>query len=549
MHRRSLKLGLGALVAVASLAVAGAAGGVSQKSSAGTMVFGAEQEPPCLNGFLEGCNNTWTSWTAGIALASPYLVYPDFSLRPYMGSAKLLKKRPFTLRVTLKKKAKWSDGKPVTANDLIFTWRTINNPNFELAGRAGWELITKAKKNNAKTVTFTFKKAYAPWKVMLNTSTLPQHALQGENFNEVWNSNYKNKQGQEMASGPMKLQSYTKGQSLVMVRNSTFWGKKPTLDRITFVFRTNTDTEIQAIRGGEVDAIYPQPQLQLAALRGQSGLRVQTNPGTTIEHLDFNTGAGNSNPLLGQRWFRQAIAYSIDRNAMVRQLFRTLNPGLRPLQNLTYGSSQRGLYKPHFGRYTRNLNRVNSLFRAHNCSKGGDGIWSCGGTKASVRLGTTAGNRLRELAVEIMQAQAKSAGIEFRPDSQPSSLFFPRISDNKYDIALFAWVGTGDPAGQRDIYGCPVKNAKGDVVKGGSNWKAYCNKNVTRLLEASDSQLNARLRTAQVNGADAIMATDVPSLPLYQKPTYFVFKTKLGGLRDNPTLQGPTWNTERWTTR
>src|SRR5919206_4545188 len=122
MHRRSLKLALGALIAVTSLIVAGAAGGVSQKSSAGSLVFGAEQEPPCLNGFLEGCNNTWTSWTAGIALASPYLVYPDFSLRPYMGRAKLLKKRPFTLRVTLNRKAKWSDGKALTANDLIFTW-------------------------------------------------------------------------------------------------------------------------------------------------------------------------------------------------------------------------------------------------------------------------------------------------------------------------------------------------------------------------------------------------------------------------------------------
>src|SRR4051795_4977627 len=128
MHRRSLKLGLGALVAVASLIVAGAAGGVSQKSSAGTMVFGAEQEPPCLNGFLEGCNNTWTAWTAGIALASPYLVYPDFSARPYLGRGKLVKKRPMVLDVTLNKKALWSDGKPVSADDLIFTWQTIINP-------------------------------------------------------------------------------------------------------------------------------------------------------------------------------------------------------------------------------------------------------------------------------------------------------------------------------------------------------------------------------------------------------------------------------------
>src|ERR687885_1976463 len=107
MHRRRVRLVLGVFVACASLIVAGAAGGARAKVTAGTVVFGAEQEPPCLNGFLEGCNNTWTSWTSGIALASPYLVYPDFSLRPYMGSARLVKRSPFTLRVTLKKKARW----------------------------------------------------------------------------------------------------------------------------------------------------------------------------------------------------------------------------------------------------------------------------------------------------------------------------------------------------------------------------------------------------------------------------------------------------------
>jgi peptide/nickel transport system substrate-binding protein len=548
MHRRSLRLVLGVMVAATGLIIAGAAGGVSQKASAGTMVFGAEQEPPCLNGFLEGCNNTWTSWTAGIALASTYIEYPDFSIRPYMGSAKVVKTRPFTLRVTLKKNAKWSDGKPVSADDLIFTWKTYTNPNWEAASRAGWDLISGAKKNNAKTATFTFSKPFGAWKVMLLNSLYPKHALEGTNFNEVWNSNYNNKQGVSMASGPFKLQSYTKGQSLVMVRNSSFFGHKPAIDKITFVFRTNTDTEIQAIRGGEVDAIYPQPQLQLAGLRGQSGLRVQSNAGTTLEHIDINTGAGNSNPLLGQRWFRQAIAYSLDRRAMVRQLFRTLNPGLGVLQNLTYVPTQKGAYQAHFQRYTRSVAKVTAMMRAHNCTKGGDGIYTCGGTRASVRLGTTSGNRLRELAVEIMQAQAKSAGIEFRPDSQPSRLFFPRIADNKFDLALYAWVTSGDPLGQRDIYGCPVKNAQGDVIKGGSNWKNYCNKTVTRLLEQSDSSLNAKARIKLVNRADAIMATDMATIPLYQKPTYFVFKTKLRNLLDNPTSQGPTWNTERWTT-
>jgi len=535
MHRRHLRLGLGALIAVLSLMVAGTATSAPQKVTAGTVTFGAEQEPPCLNGFLEGCNNTWTSWTAGIALRGLYIVKPNFTLAPDMGSARIVSRKPFTLVATIKKNAKWSDGKQVTADDLIFTWQTIVNPKWEIAGRSGWDSLSRVKKLSAKSVRLTFKQPYAPWKVMLSTSVLPKHALQGENFNEVWNNNYNNKSGATMATGPYKLAGYTKGQSLTMVKNPAFYGRKPSIDRITFRFITQTNSEIQAIRGGEVDAIYPQPQLELAALRGQSGLRIQSKAGSTLEHLDINAGKGNSNPLLAQRWFRQAIANSLDRQGMVRQLFRTLNPRLPVLQNVTY-TNQQPQYKAHFQRYARNLQRVNSIMTSHGCRKGGDGIWACGGNRASVRLGTTAGNRLRELAVEILQAQGKSAGFEFKPDSQPSRLFFPRLSEANYDIALFAWVGTGDPAGQVDIYGCG----------GGSNWKGYCNRTVTNMLRRSDAALNAAQRARLVNSADVLLANDAITIPLYQKPTYFVYKSRLRGAVDNPTLQGPTWNTEAW---
>src|SRR5690242_13710288 len=347
MQLRHLRLVFGVVIAAVSLVVAGAAGGAHKRAQAGTIVFGAEQEPPCLNGFTSGCNNTWTSWTAAIALASPYIELPNFTIVPYMsGPAKVVRRSPFTLSFAFKKGAKWSDGKPVTAADFRFTWQTIVNPKWDIASRSGWDQI-RSVTGKGRHVRVVFNSPYAPWKVLLDTSVLPQHALAGADFNSVWDANYNNPHnGQTMATGPFKLGSYTKGQKIVMVRNPTFFGHKPTLSSMTFVFRTVTDTEIQAIRGGEVDAIYPQPQLQLAALRGQSGLRVQTHPGTTLEHLDINTGAGNSNPLLGQRWFRQAIGYAIDRQAMIKQVYRTLNPSLTPLQNLSYGNSQKGLYVP-----------------------------------------------------------------------------------------------------------------------------------------------------------------------------------------------------------
>ena len=72
----------------------------------------------------------------------------------------------------------------------------------------------------------------------------------------------------------------------------------------------------------------------------------------------------------------------------MRQLFRTLSPGLTPLENLTYVNNQRE-YAPSFSRYNFNRARVDSIMGAHNCAKGGDGIYSCGGVKASLRIGTT----------------------------------------------------------------------------------------------------------------------------------------------------------------
>ena len=138
--------------------------------------------------------------------------------------------------------------------------------------------------------------------------------------------------------------------------------------------------------------------------------------------------------------------------------------------------------------------------------------------------------------VEIAQAQAKNAGIELVPANAPSRILFPQLSDGNYQIAMFAWVGSGDPAGQVDIYGCG----------GESNWKGYCSKKVTDLLKQSDQELDPTKRTALVNKADAIMALNVPTLPIVQKPTFLVYKTKIKGIRDNSTLQGPTDNMEDW---
>src|SRR5437870_13097458 len=94
---------LAAVALAAAIAAAVFVGGGSASTSAspkkgGQVVFGAEQEPPCLNGFLSGCNNTWTSWTVGTQYRGLYIQKPDFSFVPDLAqSAKIVKAKPMTI--------------------------------------------------------------------------------------------------------------------------------------------------------------------------------------------------------------------------------------------------------------------------------------------------------------------------------------------------------------------------------------------------------------------------------------------------------------------
>ena len=118
----------------------------------------------------------------------------------------------------------------------------------------------------------------------------------------VWNDCICNpkKGNAPIGDGPFLLTKFDRGSGITLEKNTRGWyGKPAKLSSIVFRFITNTNSEIQAIRGGEVDAIYPQPQLALADLKGQAGLQIQTHLGLSWEHIEIQQGA-KGNPLAKQ---------------------------------------------------------------------------------------------------------------------------------------------------------------------------------------------------------------------------------------------------------
>src|SRR6478752_2074083 len=532
MHRRKLWLLAGVVLAALALAATGSArvnGPASHDSSkAGTLVWGAEQGGGpdwCLNLILDiDCNAFWNVVFQTPVIRGAFLFTPTFKYKPDLISRYTLKRNPQRVTYYIRAKAKWSDGVQVTGKDFRFTWATALNPkNKDHIDPLGWEDITSVK-GNGKVVTVTFKKNYAPWKTLFGY-VLPQHALQGTDMLTVWNDCICNpkKGNAPIGDGPFLLTKYDRGAGITLTRNSRGWyGPKAKLNSIVFRFLTNTNSEIQAIRSGEVDAIYPQPQLALADLRNQAGLRIQTHVGLQFEHIEIEQGA-HGNPLAKQTWLRQALITAVNRAAAAKALYGTLNPTVGPLQSLVRLKGEKG-YKLDFAKWNYNPAKVDSMMRAHNCSKGGDGIYRCNGTKVSFDFASTTGNALRTLAFTIFQDQAAKAGIELRNAFVPAgTLFGSKLPAHDFDLAMFTYLVTVDPHYNVSSYSCG--NA--------SNYTEYCNRTVTRWLGQSDRELNPAKRLALISKVGKALAADAAVIPLYQRPTYLVYKTSVHGMVDN----------------
>jgi peptide/nickel transport system substrate-binding protein len=546
MHLRKVWLFAAAALAALALTATGSARvdapGSASAGKAATLVFGAEQGGGpdwCLNLILDvDCGTFWNVVFQTPVIRGAFLYTPNLTYKPDLISRYTLKLRPMRVTYYIRKNARWSDGVPVTGRDFAFTLNTIRNLRYrEHISQEGYEDI-RSVKGNGKVVTMTFKRNYAAWRNLFGY-VLPQHALSGSDMLTVWNDCICNpkKGNAPIGDGPFLLTRFDRGSGVTLTRNSRGWfGKRAKLDSIVFRFITNTNSEIQAIRSGEVDAIYPAPQLALAGLRGQSGLRVVSHLGLQWEHIEIQQGP-KGNPLAKQRWARQALITALNRQSAARALYGSLNPKVGVLNSLSRLTNEPTYNPKHFSKWNYSVSKVAQIMQAHNCSKGGDGIYRCGGTKMSFDFASTTGNALRALAFTIFQDQARNAGIELKNGFVPSgTLFDNKLPAHDFDLAMFTWNVTVDPSYLTNIFGCG----------GGINYSDYCNRTATKLLSRADQELNQKRRLGLINRVGAILGNDVAMIPLFQRPTYLVYKTSVKGMLDNPTAQGPSFNAELW---
>jgi peptide/nickel transport system substrate-binding protein len=540
MRKRSFWLALAALAAVVTMTAGGATAGsptgaLQPAAAGGTVILGADQEPKILNPFLTDGNLYWLSVIVGQIFEGTYEINNKGVYVPELIVSATVRPKPFAVTYAIKPTARWSDGRAVTSEDYQFTWQTIMNKNWDITSRAGYEDIARVTRVNAKTARVVFKKPFAAWKDLFG-ALIPRHKVAGKNFNQTWANSI------DISSGPFLFDRWQKGSQLVLKRNPIYTNKKSNINQLVFRFIPDTNTQFQAMRGGEVDMIAPQPQLQIADIKKQAGIRVQSGPEFAWEHLDFQLGA-KGHPALRQPYIRQAIVTGINRGQIANALYREIAPGLPVLNNAIYKPFEVNYQAHKWQPFGFSQKKAISLLRAKGCTGGpatpsatNRDLYSCPGVgKLSFRFFSTAGNQLRSLAFQIMQKQLQSIGIGLENNFRTG--VFSVLPTRDWDMFLFTWIGSPDPGGSVEIHKC----------NGDQNDGVYCNRRVTTLLEASQNEVNPARRASLLNQADALMARDLPTLPLFARPGFLIHKSSVAGVLKNPTSEGPTWNSEVWT--
>ena len=533
-------LALAAAIAVGLLVVSGAGGAAAQTPKrGGTVVVSGGREPPCLNPVDVRCGMS-PNFLAKV-LEPAFALAPDFTLRSHLASATYTKTRPFVVTFRIHPDAHWSDRVPVTARDFVFTHDAIVG-HLPSESQGPHRLVRSARAFGAKTVRIVLRERTADWRTLFSR-VLPEHALRSQDLEEIWSGRIENpRTGAPIGSGPFLLSSWERGKQLTLVRNPRYWGPHSAyLDRIVIRFCQScpllpTPAQVLAgLRQGDFDVAGTRDPTIIPDLRSIPGVNVRVVRLDAVDFLHLRVRPPGGHSALGDKRVRQALAYGIDRDAIVRALFGQLDANYPASNSAVFFNTHR-YYRPNWGRYRHRPALARGLLEQAGCRRASDGIYVCNGERLSLRLGTASGVPLRERTVELVQRHLRQVGVEVQLSFASLSIVVPQLERGGLDMANFAWFGGSDGIGA-GVYGC----AESDNVTG------YCQRLVTADLNQADRILDVDQRANVLNRADRRLALDVPVIPLYQPPGVVAFRETIRNIGASGTelVNAENWWLER----
>lgn len=499
-----------------------------QPARGGELVVAYPHEPATLNPFVTGGDATATRDLVRPLMPALYRLGPAGQREPWLlesePSGGDIGGTPWGVRVRLREDAVWSDGRPITATDLRFTWQAvIKSP--KIASRDGYDRLADVVVESSKTARLVFGEPFARWRDLFSAGlgVLPAHVLGKTDISAALGTAW------PVSGGPFVLAGRTAGLELVYERNPRAWGEDlPLLDRIRVVFVPDVITALELFRRGEVDVLGPYVSIEFArrAAAAVPGSTVSRDRGSTWAGLFLNV---KTRELTDVR-VRRALAFLLDRAIVVEGLVREMGG---PLDSPSSGDVART--DGSFARYAYDPTEAERLLDAAGWKRpSGNGTRRKGGRELSVTLAGVESDDLSQRVLRAFNAQASGIGVDLNLVSMDfDQLNRDWLPGSRFEAAVLT---LRDPpgGGLRTRFGVPET----------SNASRLSDKPLVAAFDAADRTLDDD--AAAVDGPSLRLASLVPVIPLYVLEVVLAARPGVNGVSANASADGFLWNAEAW---
>ena len=417
---------------------------------------------------------------------------------------------------------KWSDGVPLTANDVAYTFNRVRNGKYEQTNYGNYVAgITSVVAPDDQTVVMKVKKP-TPIMQHLYVYILPEHIW--KNINEKQVKSYTNNPGPGgiVGSGPFIVKEHKKGQFVRLERNPNYYGGKPKIDELVFRIFQNDDSLAQALRRGEIDFADDLGANVFNSLENAPGVTTVPAEYSGFDEIAMNTGAaldngtpiGNGHPALKDKRVRVAIAHAIDTKALVS---RVLGGHGTPATSIIPPLYDKLHYDPGSTAYTFDPAEANRELDAAGYKKGAGGIRTMpdGTRPLKFRLFGRSNSQTSKQTVQFVAGWLKDIGIDAQPKIVSEDALTEIIGQGKFDMFEWGWVVEPDPNYQLSTFTCANRSYKdGGSVYANLSDSFYCNKAYDALNKKQSEQIDADQRAVTVKAMEKMLYDDAPYVVL-----------------------------------
>ena len=407
----------------------------------------------------------------------------------------------------LRRDVNWHTGAPFTAEDALFTYELLADPDLPSDSRLGqlWRQVS-CNAPDEFTLICELSAPFAPFLSFTNIGLLPKHILEGTSAAAIADSPFNQAPA---GTGPFRLAQLDQAKAILRA-NPTYYGERPAIDEIEFRFFPNPSTAAAALSRGEVQGLLLGPsasQEDFNLLTSSQSLRAYTTNRSAYAVLFLNNGQ----PPFDDKTLREAVALSVNIDDIISELLG--GRAVRADSPIVPGT---WAYNPQLEPRPHDQDAARELLEEAGWEMTDDGVRQKDGKEMRISLMTDQ-DPLRIAIAQMVANQLAEVGIQVAVTPQTSTdLVREFLVPHQYQAAIFGW----DPGPDPDPY--PAWHSS-QVEADGTNLASYQNEDADRIMEEARQTTDLDKRQALYYTFQQMFFEDVPSVLLYYPAfTYFV---------------------------